>query len=35
MAIGFRVEDGKIAERWDTLETIPPESEHKNANDKF
>ena len=31
----FRVEDGKIAEHWDTIETIPPKSEWKNANGKF
>jgi len=31
----FRVENGKIAEHWDILETIPPESEWKNSNGKF
>ena len=31
----FRVEGGKIAEHWDTIETIPPRSEWKNANGKF
>ena len=31
----FRVENGKIAEHWDTLETIPPQSEWKNQNGKF
>jgi len=31
----FRIEDGKIAEHWDTLETIPPRSEWKNDNGKF
>lgn len=31
----FRVEDGKIAEHWDTVETIPPRSEWKNDNGKF
>jgi len=31
----FRVEDGKIVEHWDTIETIPAESEHKNPNGKF
>jgi predicted SnoaL-like aldol condensation-catalyzing enzyme len=31
----FRVENGKIAEHWDTIETIPPMSEWKNANGKF
>lgn len=31
----FRVEDGKIAEHWDTLETIPPDTEWQNQNGKF
>jgi len=31
----FRVEDGKIAEHWDTIETIPPRDEWKNDNGKF
>lgn len=31
----FRVEKGKIAEHWDTLESIPPRSEWKNGNGKF
>jgi predicted SnoaL-like aldol condensation-catalyzing enzyme len=31
----FRVENGKIAEHWDTLEGIPPRGEWKNANGKF
>jgi len=31
----FRVENGKIAEHWDTLETIPPRDQWKNANGKF
>ena len=31
----FRVENGKIAEHWDTIETIPPRSEWKNENGKF
>ena len=31
----FRVEDGKIAEHWDVIETIMPESERKNNNGKF
>lgn len=31
----FRVENGKIAEHWDTLETIPPETEWQNQNGKF
>jgi predicted SnoaL-like aldol condensation-catalyzing enzyme len=31
----FRVENGKIAEHWDTIETIQPKSEWKNTNGKF
>lgn len=31
----FRVEDGKIAEHWDVMETILEESAHKNKNGKF
>jgi len=31
----FRVENGKIAEHWDVIETIPAESEWKNQNGKF
>lgn len=31
----FRVENGKIAEHWDTIEPIPPRSEWKNSNGKF
>ena len=31
----FRVEDGKIVEHWDVMETILPESEWKNSNGKF
>jgi predicted SnoaL-like aldol condensation-catalyzing enzyme len=31
----FRVANGKIAEHWDTIETIPPATMHKNANGKF
>ncbi|MDO6438572.1 hypothetical protein Q4534_14205 [Cyclobacterium sp. 1_MG-2023] len=31
----FRIEKGKIAEHWDTIETILPESERKNSNGKF
>lgn len=31
----FRVENGKIAEHWDTLESIPAREEWKNANGKF
>ncbi len=31
----FRVENGKIAEHWDTIETIPAEDVWKNKNGKF
>lgn len=31
----FRIENGKIAEHWDIIETILPASEHKNNNGKF
>jgi len=31
----FRVADGKIAEHWDTIETIPPREVWKNDNGKF
>lgn len=31
----FRVENGKIAEHWDTIETIPPRGQWKNSNGKF
>lgn len=31
----FRVEDGKIAEHWDTIENIPAREEWKNDNGKF
>ncbi len=31
----FRVEGGKIAEHWDVLETIAPQSEWRNGNGKF
>jgi predicted SnoaL-like aldol condensation-catalyzing enzyme len=31
----YRVENGKIAEHWDTIETIPPQSDWKNTNGKF
>ncbi|WP_127111671.1 nuclear transport factor 2 family protein [Shimia sediminis] len=31
----YRLQDGKIVEHWDTVETIAPRSEWKNANGKF
>ena len=31
----FRVENGKIAEHWDTIETIPAQADWKNQNGKF
>lgn len=31
----FRIQNGKIAEHWDTLEPIPPRAEWKNDNGKF
>ena len=31
----YRIEDGKIAEHWDTLQAIPPGSDWKNSNGKF
>jgi predicted SnoaL-like aldol condensation-catalyzing enzyme len=31
----FRVENGKVAEHWDTLEPIPPETSWQNQNGKF
>jgi predicted SnoaL-like aldol condensation-catalyzing enzyme len=31
----FRIENGKIAEHWDTLEAIPPRDQWKNSNGKF
>ncbi len=31
----FRVENGKIAEHWDTIENIPAKADWKNPNGKF
>ena len=31
----YRIEDGKIAEHWDTLQAIPRQDEWKNSNGKF
>jgi len=31
----FRIDEGKIVEHWDTIETVPPRSEWKNDNGKF
>jgi predicted SnoaL-like aldol condensation-catalyzing enzyme len=31
----FRVENGKIAEHWDVMETIIPEADRQNTNGKF
>ena len=31
----YRIPNGKIAEHWDTLETIPPRADWKNPNGKF
>jgi predicted SnoaL-like aldol condensation-catalyzing enzyme len=31
----YRIANGKIAEHWDTLESIPPRDQWKNSNGKF
>ena len=31
----FRVEDGKVVEHWDVIQTIPPQEEWQNENGKF
>lgn len=31
----FRIDNGKIAEHWDTIETVPAKTEWKNQNGKF
>lgn len=31
----FRVHEGKIAEHWDTIESIPPRTQWRNGNGKF
>lgn len=31
----FRVEAGRLAEHWDTVEAVPPRAEWRNANGKF
>jgi len=31
----FRIENGKIAEHWDTIETVPAQADWKNQNGKF
>jgi predicted SnoaL-like aldol condensation-catalyzing enzyme len=31
----YRIQNGKIAEHWDTLEAIPPREDWKNSNGKF
>ena len=31
----YRIQNGKIAEHWDTIQTIPPREEWKNSNGKF
>lgn len=31
----YRIQNGKIAEHWDTIQPIPPREEWKNSNGKF
>jgi predicted SnoaL-like aldol condensation-catalyzing enzyme len=31
----YRIDDNKMAERWDALEAIPPKEQWKNSNGKF
>ena len=31
----YRIDDGRIVEHWDTIETIAPRAEWKNENGKF
>jgi predicted SnoaL-like aldol condensation-catalyzing enzyme len=31
----YRIQNGKIAEHWDTIEQIPPRADWKNSNGKF
>lgn len=31
----YRIQNGKIAEHWDTIQAIPPREEWKNSNGKF
>jgi len=31
----YRIQNGKIAEHWDTIQAIPPREEWKNLNGKF
>jgi predicted SnoaL-like aldol condensation-catalyzing enzyme len=31
----YRIQSGKIAEHWDTIEAIPPQADWKNSNGKF
>jgi predicted SnoaL-like aldol condensation-catalyzing enzyme len=31
----YRIENGKVAEHWDTLQEIPPRANWKNGNGKF